>query len=134
MMDSRDLVVYRIGTSPAHDIVVISWSMTQSLWNRNRLSSLTRATSKKGYHSEELKQFVMLDANGIEDSTFQAVTKGPVLFQRILVQRPVKGAMDIVGRPMWVVNFIVPIFRGSKKPSVDQRSDFIGLMATSVEQ
>lgn len=28
----------------------------------------------------------MLDANGIEDSTFQAVTKGPVLFQRILVQ------------------------------------------------
>lgn len=42
--------------------------------------------------------------------------------------------MDIVGRPMWVVNFIVPIFRGSKKPSVDQRSDFIGLMATSVEQ
>ncbi|CAK38831.1 hypothetical protein An04g05690 [Aspergillus niger] len=101
MMDSRDLVVYRIGTSPAHDI---------------------NTTSQ------------MLDANGIEDSTFQAVTKGPVLFQRILVQRPVKGAMDIVGRPMWVVNFIVPIFRGSKKPSVDQRSDFIGLMATSVEQ
>ncbi|PYH59333.1 uncharacterized protein BO96DRAFT_420415 [Aspergillus niger CBS 101883] len=119
MMDSRDLVVYRIGTSPAHDIPI------------NYLYALSVSSCSP---SHSISVWKMLDANGIEDSTFQAVTKGPVLFQRILVQRPVKGAMDIVGRPMWVVNFIVPIFRGSKKPSVDQRSDFIGLMATSVEQ